>query len=199
MKLMTVKSDGDIILKHVRLSYLYCFEPQTNVDDNGNTTKKFKVTCVLDKKEHKAEIAELQSILAARQKEKWKARLPADRLCLRDGDLAEKEELKGKWILVASEREDNPPATLDRDGKTRVKKSDDKLYSGAYGNVMIRFWDQDNPTSKGGKRINANFLGVQFVEHGDKFSSVTRPAEDEMFEDEGPGEEGAGFDDDGLD
>lgn len=201
MKLMTVKPDGDIILKHVRLSYLFCFEPQKNVDDDGNITKKFKVTCILDKKEHKAEIAKLQEILTARQKEVFKARLPADRLCFRDGDLTGKDEYEGKWIFVASEREENPPATLDRDGVTKLKKTDDKLYSGAIGNVMVRLWDQGaaGKPNKGGKRINANFLGVQWVAHGEKFSSVSRPADDEMFDDEGPGEEGEGFGDDGLD
>ncbi len=203
MSLITIKENGDIILKHVQTSYLYCFEPQTNVDDNGNTTKKFKCTSLLDKVKHKAEIAKLQALLTERQKEVFKSRLPADRLCLRDGDLTGKDEYEGKWILVASEREDNPPATLDRDGKRVVKKSDDKLYSGCIANVMVRLWDQGagGKPNKGGKRINANFLGIQWVGEGERFSSVNRPKADEMFDSEGEVEEGSGWDDedgDGL-
>ena len=187
MSSIVIKENGDIILKRVRTSYLYCFEPQENTGDDGKTTKKYKVTAILDPVEHKDAIEKVKAILEQRQKEKWKARIPRDKLCLRDGDVTEKEEYKGKWILAASEREDNPPACLDRDGKTRLKKSDDKLYSGCIANVMIRLWDQDN---KFGKRVNANFLGIQFVEHGEKFSSVERPKADEMFDSEGPGDEG---------
>lgn len=198
IKNLVVKPNGDIILKNVRTSYLYCHEPQTNTDDKGNTTKKYKCTAILEPEgEHKDALAELKRILDQRQKDKWKARIPRGQLCLRDGDPTEKDEYAGKWILVMSEKEENPPACLDRDGKTKVKKSDDKLYSGCYANVMFRFWDQDNSY---GKRINANFLGIQFLRHGDKFSSVERPKDDEMFDDEGGGEEGDawGDDDDGL-
>lgn len=193
IKNMVEKANGDIILKGVRTSYMYCFEPQENTGDDGKVTKKFKVTCILDPEEHAEALARLKKLLEERQKAKWKARIPRDRLCLRDGDATEKPEYAGKWILTASEQEDNPPATLDRDGRTKVKKSDDKLYSGCIANVMLRFWDQDN---KFGKRINANFLGIQFIAHGEKFSSVERPKADEMFDDEGGGAEGDPWDDD---
>lgn len=204
IKNLVVKPNGDIILKRVRTSYLYCFEPHVNVDDDGKTSKKYKCTSILNKVEHAEAIQHLQSILTQRQKDVFKGRLPADRLCLRDGDLTGKDEYAGAYILVSAEREDNPPACLDRDGRTAVKKSDDKLYSGCIANVMIRFWDQGAPggkPNKGGKRINANFLGIQFVEHGEKFSSVERPKADEMFDNEGgaDGDDGWGDEDgDGL-
>lgn len=194
IKNLIVKENGDIIVKGVRLSYLHCFEPQTNVDPKtGRVTKKFKVTGIMPNDTHKEAIAELRRILTDRQKADFKARLPADKLCLRDGDQSGKDEYADSWILVASEKEENPPACLDRDGKTKVKKSDDKLYSGATGNIMVRFWSQNNDW---GKRINANFLGVQFIAHGEKFSSVERPKDDEMFDDEGGGAEGDAWGDD---
>ena len=193
IKNLVVKENGDIILKNIRTSYLYCFEPQENTGDDGKVTKKYKCTAILDPEdEHKEALAELKKLLDARQKAKWKSRIPRDKLCLRDGDPTEKEEYAGKWILVMSERDDNPPACLDRDGKRQVKKSDDKLYSGCIANVMFRFWDQDN---KYGKRVNANFLGIQWVAEGEKFSAVERPKADEMFDNEGDGEEGDPWDD----
>ena len=204
MKNLKVKEDGSIILKNVQTSYLFCFDPQENINDDGTKTLKYKCTSLLDKVEHKEEIKKLQELLLERQKEVFKSRLPADRLCLRDGDLSGKEEYEGKWLLVASEREDHPPACIDRDGKRQVKKSDDKLYSGCIANVMVRFWDQGAPGSKpnkGGKRINANFLGIQWVSEGTRFSAVSRPKADEMFDDEGGGEQGDPWDDedgDGL-
>ena len=183
-KLISIKQNGDIILKRVRFSYLHVFEPSAF---KAGDKKSYSGTFILDKKEHAEAIKELQGIITAKQKEAFDKRIPADKLCLRDGDLTGKDEYEGKYILVAREREDSPPALLDRDGRTEVKKSDDKIYSGAIGNVMFRLWTQDNDY---GKRVNANLLGLQFVEHGEKFSGVERPKKDEMFDDEGPGEEG---------
>ena len=183
MKNLKDLGDGNFLIKNVRLSYLFCFEPQTNVDkETGRVSKKFKVTGIMPNSTHAAEIKYLRDYLTGIQKEVFKARLPADKLCLRDGDQSGKDEYEDSWIFVAAERDDHPPACLDRDGKTKVKKSDDKLYSGAVGNIRVRLWSQKNDF---GKRINANFLGVQFIEHGDKFSAVDRPKEDEMFDSEG--------------
>jgi hypothetical protein len=140
---------------------------------------------------HAAEIDFLRDHLKKMAKEAFKANIPADKYCLRDGDLSGKEEYEGHYILVCSEREDNPPLCLDIDGKRHLKKSDDKLYSGCIANVMFKFWTQDH--KKGGKRINANFLGVQWIAEGERFSNVTRATEED-FESEGSGEED-GFDD----
>ena len=183
MKNLKDLGDGNFVIKNVRLSYLFCFEPQTNVDTTtGKVTKKYKVTGIMPNDTHAEEIKYLRDYMTKVQKDVFKARLPADKLCLRDGDQSGKDEYENAWIFVASEREDNPPACLDIDGKRPVKKSDDKLYSGAWGNIRVRLWTQNNDF---GKRINANFLGVQFIEHGDKFSAVDRPKADEMFDSEG--------------
>lgn len=189
--------DGNFVIKNVRLSYLFCFEPQTNVDaKTGKVTKKYKVTGIMPNDTHAEEIKYLRDYMTKVQKDVFKARLPADKLCLRDGDQSGKDEYENAWIFVASEREDNPPACLDINGKTPVKKSDDKLYSGAYGNIRVRLWTQNNDF---GKRINANFLGVQWVKEGDKFSAVERPKADEMFDSEGEVESGDPWgDDDGV-
>lgn len=197
MKNLKDLGDGNFVIKNVRLSYLYCFEPQANTGDDGKVTKKYKVTGIMPNDTHAEEIKYLQDYMTKLQKSAFKARIPAKNLCLRNGDEAAKDEYENAWIFVASEREDNPPACLDRDGKTTVKKSDDKLYSGAIGSIRVRLWTQDN---KFGKRINANFLGVQFLAHGEKFSAVERPKADEMFDSEGEVEGGDpwGEDDDGV-
>lgn len=196
MKNLKDLGDGNFVIKNVRLSYLFCFEPQTNVDaKTGKVTKKYKVTGIMPNDTHAEEIKYLRDYMTKVQKDVFKARLPADKLCLRDGDQSGKDEYENAWIFVASEREDNPPACLDIDGKRQVKKSDDKLYSGAWGNIRVRLWTQNNDF---GKRINANFLGVQWVREDDKFSAVERPKADEMFDSEGEIEEGDAWDDDGV-
>ena len=194
-KNIVVKENGDIILKNVRFSYLHVFSPKA-FEPGG--TPSYSGTFILDKVEHAEAIKEMRLILDRMQKEAFKGRIPASKLCLRDGDETGKDEYEGKWIVVAREREDNPPALLDRDGKTKVTKSDDKIYSGAHGNVMIRLWTQNNSY---GKRINANLLGLQFLRHDEKFGGATRPKADEMFDSEGEVEGNDAWDDedgDGL-
>jgi hypothetical protein len=182
LKNLVIRDDGILILKNVRLSYEHVFEPWAK---NAGEDKKFSATALLDKKTHADEIAKLQEILTARQKEVFKKRLPADKLCLRDGDLTGKEGYEGQMYLASSEK--TRPTVLDKDGKTPVAASDDRIYSGCYVNMMVRLWDQNNQY---GSRINANLLGVQFMADGDKFSNINRPAADEMFDDEGGDDDG---------
>lgn len=182
LKNLIIRDDGILILKNVRLSYEHIFEAWGK---NPGDEKRFSATALLDKDTHSAEIAKLQEILTARQKEVFKKRLPADKLCLRDGDLTGKDGYEGNMYLAASEKV--RPTVLDKDGKTPVAASDDRIYSGCYVNMMVRFWDQNNQY---GQRINANLLGVQFMADGEKFSNINRPAADEMFDDESDGDDG---------
>lgn len=179
--------DGRIAIRRVRLSYAHLFAPSAF---QAGDKKSYSVTGILPKDTHQSVYDALSKRMVEMQKEAFKQKIPADKLCLRDGDLTGKEEYEGCWIIVARDSEENPPLLLDKDGKTEVTKKDDKLYSGAIGNLQIRLWAQNNQY---GKRINANLLGVQFVEHGEKFSGVSRPtADDSGFDDEddGSGEDG---------
>jgi len=51
------------------------------------------------------------------------------------------------------------------DGKGKLVQSDGKIYGGAYANLLLEIWTQDN---KHGKRINADFRGVQFLRDGER-------------------------------
>jgi hypothetical protein len=179
---LVIRDDGIMIVKNVRLSYEHIFDAWAKEEGKP---KKFSATGLLDKDTHSAEIAKLQEILTARQKEVFKKRLPADKLCLRDGDLTGKDGYENQMYLATSEK--IRPTVLDKDGKTPVAASDDRIYSGCYVNIMFRLWDQNN---QHGQRINANLLGVQFMRDGEKFSTVNRPAADEMFDNEGGEDDG---------
>lgn len=189
---LRIISENDFVIRNVILSYPHLWEKWSNNPSDPESKKRYGATFILDKELHKEEIAHLQSVLVARQKAKWKAKLPADRLALRDGDATGKEEYEGKMILVTSDKK-IPPNCLDRNGKRQLKESDDKLYAGAIVNGRFNFWDQDN--AEGGKRVNAALIGVQFMEDGERFSNVSRPASEETFDDEGGEPVGDGFDD----
>lgn len=172
--------DNSIVIRNVMLSYPHLFEPYVKAGDDPKRAR-YGATFVLDKEEHKEEIAALQAILVERQKEWFKKKIKPDNLCLRDGDMSGKPEYEGKMILAASDKK-IAPNLLSRDGRRQVKESDDMLYPGAIVNGRISLWKQDN---EHGQKINANLIGVQFMKHNERIGGVSRPKADETFENEG--------------
>ena len=180
--------DGTIQVKHVRLSYPHLFKPWAQNDDQD---KKYSARFLLSKETHGAEIKALQQYLTKMMSEKFKARIPLDKLFFRDGDATGKPEDEGHWYISASDS--IKPQVV---GKKRepLSEEDDVVYGGVIVNVLIRPWAQDN---KFGKRINANLIGVQFVkEDGVRFGQA-RPDINEHFDAE-DGDD-SGFDDDAGD
>ena len=158
-----VKDNAPIAIPNARLSFPSLFEHNVFA---GEPTGKYEATFILDKTEHAAVIANIQKAIAEVVKEKFKGKaLSPDRLCLRDGDDTDREELAGKMTLKASNR--NRPKTYDGQ-KNPVTKEDEVFYAGCYVNGLIGLWSQDNQF---GRRINANLLGVMFKGHGEPFGA----------------------------
>lgn len=59
------------------------------------------------------------------------------------------------------------PAVFDADG-TPLLNDTGRLYDGCYVHAIVSLWVQDHP--KGGRRVNANVVGVRFAKDGDAFS-----------------------------
>lgn len=192
----SVDENGDykITVKGVILSYEHVHRPWCK--DPEKETPKYSGKFMLNAETHEKEIEIIENFLADLKKSYWPNGIkmkPAD-LFFRDGDQEGKEEMEGHWIISASEKATHKPAVLDRD-KTPVTEADDKIYSGAVVNVMIKPWKQDN---KWGKKINANLLAVQFVKHGKKFGGgggATQKDIDDNFDEMEAEEEDDGFED----
>jgi hypothetical protein len=69
---------------------------------------------------------------------------------------------------------------VDKD-RSPLVSADGRPYSGCYVNAQVEVWAQDHKSF--GKRINAQLLGVQFVEDGDSFQAGAPPANPEDFGD----------------
>jgi hypothetical protein len=110
-------------------------------------------------------------------KTKWKQGLAADRYCIRDGRQLE-EDMNPYFVLSASES--TAPIAVDR-RRNPVKAEDELFYAGCKVIGTIRLWAQDH--LEYGKRINANFIGVQFYEHSERWGGRTRLKADELFDD----------------
>lgn len=100
-----------------------------------------------------------------------------NRLCLHNG--AEKASIPGyagNLYINTGAQADKPPIIIGK-AKQVIKRSDsvDQPYPGCYTNVQLEVWAQDNEADKGGKRINARLLVVQFYRDGDAFVTGAVP------------------------
>lgn len=151
-----------IMIQNARLSFPSLFR---RANFNGEDTK-FEATLLLDKDAHADKIEEIQKAMAAGIKDNLKgAKLPADKICLRDGDLAEYDGYEGHMSLKASNNK--RPMIVDAD-KSPLTEDDGRPYAGCYVNAIVELWYQNNNY---GKRVNANLLGVQFAAHGEPFGA----------------------------
>lgn len=157
-------------MHNVRLSFPSLFNTEKF---GGEDTGKFAATFLLDKTDHADLIKEIQSAMQSVADEKLKGKLPpADKLCLKDGDETDREEMAGKMTIKASGKK--RPLVIDRD-KTPLNEEDGKPYAGCYVNAIIDVWAQNNEY---GKRVNAQLNGVQFFGDGEPFGAPGIDAEE---------------------
>jgi hypothetical protein len=148
------------MLKGVRVSFPALFiKPIINGQEG-----KCGAALMLSPDKHAETIAEIEAEIAALIQTNLKGqRLPADKLCLRDGFERGRPEYEGYQILSANSK--NRPVVLSSDGSTPVYDEDkSQIYSGCLVKAKIRLWAQDN---KFGKRINAELVAIQFAGDGE--------------------------------
>ena len=150
-----------IILKNVRVSFPSLFKKGSF---NGEETK-YEATFLLNKEEHADSIAEIKAQIADLVKTNLKgAKVPADKLCLRDGDEVEYDGYAGCYSIKCSTKK--RPIVIDRD-RSPLTEDDGKPYGGCYVNASIDLWVQNNAY---GKRVNSTLLAVQFAKDGEPFA-----------------------------
>ena len=153
-----------IILKNVRVSFPSLFKKGSF---NGEETK-YEATFLLNKEEHADSIAEIKAQIADLVKVNLKgAKVPADKLCLRDGDEVEYNGYAGCYSIKCSTKK--RPIVIDRD-RSPLTEDDNKPYGGCYVNASIDLWVQNNAY---GKRVNSTLLAVQFAKDGEPFADGT--------------------------
>lgn len=150
-----------IFLKNVRISFADLFKKGSF---NGEETK-YGATFLLNKEEHADSIAEIKAQIADLVKTSLKgAKVPADKLCLRDGDEVEYDGYAGCFSIKCSTKK--RPIVIDRD-RSPLTEDDGKPYGGCYVNASIDLWVQNNAY---GKRVNSTLLAVQFAKDGEPFA-----------------------------
>jgi len=185
-------SDGLIRLDNARLSYPHLDKAWAGDEDQ---TPKFGAVALLDKTTHKAAkdlcVRRINEILKENKVEK----LGADKKFIKDGDLTDKDEAQGMWVVSA--RESRRPACRGADGVTlATDEITDVLYAGCYVSILIRPWWQDH--KKFGKRVNAGLSAVRFMRDGEPFGEGRIGDEDldDIYDDMDDGVGGGGAEDD---
>lgn len=172
-----------IKLANVRLSFPSLFN---TAKFGGEDTGKYEATFVLDKVEHAETIAAIKAQIDKLMKTELKAKIPSDKLCLKDGDEMGRPEFEGKYTIKASTK--RRPLVINRD-KSPITESDNVIYAGCYVNAIVSLWAQNNSF---GRRINAQLDGVQFYADGEPFGdggiSVDEFDDFDAFGDDGTGE-----------
>lgn len=162
-----------IKLQNVRLSFPSLFRKAVF---SGEETK-YEATFLLNKSEHAASIKEINAGIAELIKSELKgAKLPADKLCLKDGDDIAYDGYAGCMSLKASNNK--RPLVIDKD-TSPLTEDDNKIYAGCRVNAIVELWPQNNSY---GKRINANILAVQFSKDDAPFGDGGTSASADDFE-----------------
>ena len=122
---------GKIKLSNVRLSFPSLFR---KAQFQGEETKH-EATFMLHKERDADKIEEIKRAIQAKIKDDLKgAKIPSDKICLKDGDESGRDEYVGHYTIKAANNK--RPKVIDRD-KTPLTEDDGKPYSGCYVNAVI--------------------------------------------------------------
>lgn len=159
----SVKPSTFIKLNDVRLSFPALFTPK--VWPSATTEPKFEATFILNKDQHKKEIdlinQRIDEILTTNKF--TRSKLKSDHLCLKDGDLSDKEEYQNSYTIKAKSGRRFP--IVDRDAVTPIAESDNIFYAGCYVSAYIDLWIYTKPNMG----IGANLKSIQFRKKGEPF------------------------------
>ena len=166
------RSNKKIKISNARISFPSLFRKAVF---NGEETK-YEATFLIDKKEGAEKIAEINGAIKELIKDQFKgAKIPSDKLCVKDGDTIEYAGYAGNVSVKASSN--SRPLVLDRD-KSSLTEDDNRIYAGCRVNAVIELWAQNNNY---GKRINANLLGVQFLKDDEPFADGVKASADAIL------------------
>lgn len=161
-------TDNHIFVENARAGFPHLYRPPVI---NGETGK-CGVQLILDPDEDADIIEELQAEIKRVGAANFERRLPADKICLRDGDDKGRDEFDGMMVLSANCKAGTKPVVVDADDPTVIidNEADNPIYPGCRVNAKIRIWPQNNTY---GKRINCALIAIQFAKDDEPLDAAT--------------------------
>lgn len=174
-------NDGTIYIMNVRFSYPNFAKPYEGEDDEGKKTQNYGCRGLALKKTHKAAKDELVAMINEFLKANKIEKIKPDSKFIKDGDLDDKPEYEGHWVISANEKV--MPRMRDRKGNAInpdwFGTNKYPFFPGCLGNMLIRPWWMNN---KYGKKVNANLVAVQFVQDDGVVFGEGRISDDQIDE-----------------
>jgi hypothetical protein len=177
----------NLIYVTARLSFPNIVDPQTKVNDKGETQTSYN--CDLIFPQNDPGFAKFMQTYAAMAQDKWKEnaqaamqRIQSDRKTRCYGDGSEKASQKTFQIhpgyagnVFISARSSRQPQIIDIDGKPvdptntmQLRAVASKLYGGCYVNAVIKPWLQQNTAGIG---VRCDLVAIQFNRDGEAFGA----------------------------
>lgn len=179
MKTETTKKPSIIMLKNVRLSYPALHEPKAMQNPDGKPGKlQYQATALLDKKEHKELIANIEKLTERVALEKFGKKVTLKHTPLRDGNEKEDKEGYGDDKMFLTAKNESKPMIIDGKMEPLLKDSA-RPYGGCYVNMSVELFAYSHPT--GGKGVSASLRVVQFAKDGPAFGAGPVDAEADGF------------------
>jgi hypothetical protein len=154
-----------IKLNRVRLSYPSLFNLKVWPAKPNEKPKpgKYEATFIIDKDANKKEIELINSHIdkCLETLNTPRNKIKPDNMCLKDGDLDDKEEYVNAYTIKATSLNRFP--IVNKDGVTPVHESDEIFYAGCYVSAYIDLWVYSKPNPG----ISCNLRAIQFVAGGD--------------------------------
>lgn len=167
----------------VVLAYPTVIDPKVSRIAEPGSPPKYSVAVLLPKATLAEEIKALRDFILAEVKEHMKgAKLPSDKLCLRDGSDLGGEGYEPYWRLNLSANRDWPPSLryrgqrLDREDEDDASHLEELAVTGAHAQIMGSLYLQDNQY---GKRANGNLVAVNFLDGYTQLSLGTGAVSDD--------------------
>jgi hypothetical protein len=135
-------------------------------DDNGKPGK-YEATFILDKQKHQKEIDAINNQINTHFEslKLTRSKIKPDHVCLKDGDLTDKEEYQNCYTIKATSLNRFP--IVNKDGTTPVHEADEVFYGGCYVSAYIDLWVYTKPNAG----VSCNLRAIQFVADGDTFGA----------------------------
>lgn len=159
-----IKKTKLVKLNDVKISFPYLFQKK---DWKNGKDPKYEITFMLNKVTNATEIQEIQDFIEEVLNEnKIKKPIPASfKVCLKDGDLNDRQEYKDHYTILAKSTQKVP--LLEKNPKIEVT-DEKRFYGGCYVSAYIKLSTYENNA----KGITAYLQSVQFRKDGERLGDV---------------------------
>lgn len=170
------KTTNFIKLNDVRISFPNIFAKK--VWPNSQNPPEYEATFLLDKKLHLKELELLNNRIDALLIERnvSRAKIKENQMCLKDGDLSNRDEYAGYFYLKTKSKMRIP--VVDKDAVTPLTADDEVIFAGCYVSTCIGLYYYDKEHLGRGKGVSANLKSIQFRKKGPSLVGVTGEIQD---------------------